>query len=269
MNRVSYDDMDFIEFQSGTFLMGKLENDEHASDLETNRAINITNPFYIQTTPVTVNQYAHFLNDTGSEKDYLIEIWNGNNWVESLPFKKIMERGNDYPVVGVSYLDAQKFIAWLSKKYKKQFRLPTEAEFEYAAKSNCSCKSECYYAQEVKKKELTRKDGCAPVDGARKVKTGVKTLQGLYDMHGLVWQWCNDWFYFYDNNDINDPKGPKDQPEYSPWKGEKWFPGKVIRGGSFSYPYYYSKCSNRHYSKITDRNYNLGFRVCFSDNHEN
>lgn len=265
MTKVSYNSMEFIKIKSGTFVMGNLGSDDHASIIDSNRVVNITKNFYMQTTPVTVKQYTNFLNETGYEKDYLVEIWDGEEWIKGPNLKKILESGADYPIVGVSYFDAQAYIEWLSKKYKIQFRLPTEAEFEYAAKSNCKCKTKCCYAQEVDNKELTRKEGYPPATSSKKVKEGIKTAQGLYDMHGLIWQWCSDWFYYYDKDDVNDPKGPNEQPEYAPWKGEKWTPGKVIRGGSFSYPSYYSRCFQRHYSKMTDRNYNLGFRVCFSD----
>lgn len=264
-NKLSYGNMDFIKIPSGSFMMGMIEKDEFANPIETTRKIRITHSFFIQTTPVTIKQYMEFLNETSYEKEYLIEIWDGNKWIEKLPFSTILARGDNYPIVGVSYIDAQNYINWLSKKYNKKFRLPTEAEFEYAAKSNCQCKTKCFYSQEVKEKNLARMENSPPANGARMVKTGIKTKQGLYDMHGLIWQWCSDWFFYYDNNEVNDPKGPIDRPDFAPWKGEKWFPGKVIRGGSFSYPYNYSRCSNRHYSKISDRNYNLGFRICFDE----
>ena len=240
--------------------MGALNGDDYSNSLERNRDIKISK-FLIQSTPVTVGQYYSFLKDTGYEKDYKIEVWDGNDWVAG-PHFEFNGKGDDYPVVGVSFIDAENYIDWLSKKYGKKFRLPTEAEFEYAAKSNCKCKSECRYANMAQELKIVRNEGEVPAKGPKKIGETVKTDSGLYGMHGAIWQWCSDWFFYYDERDIDNPKGPKGEPLYAPWKGEKWSPGKTIRGGSFSYPFYYARCSDRHYSKVEDRNYNVGFRLC-------
>lgn len=246
------------------FNMGPIINDPYVvENIEHLRSIAITTPYYMQETPVTTGQYYEFVNDTNYETDYKIEIWDGNDWIIGPYFDEINKRGKSYPIVGVSYNDALKFIDWLSNKNNKKYRLPTEAEFEYAAKSGCKCNEKCQYAEEANKLNLCRKEKEVPRQYPREVKQGILNSWGLYDLNALLWQWCSDWFYYYNSRDIVNPQGPDEEPEYAPWKSEKWSPGKVIRGGSFSYPFFHSRCSNRHYSKITDRNFNLGFRLVY------
>ncbi|CAM3772110.1 formylglycine-generating enzyme family protein [Mesobacillus zeae] len=256
------DELEFIAIPAGTFTMGALHGDEHAAEIETQREIRLTESFAMQRTPVTVKQYLKFTAETGHNADYKIEIWDGDEWVLGPDFSDANNCG-DFPVIGVSYFDTLKFIEWASKKYKVSFRLPTEAEFEYAAKQECSCSCACKKSLECRELKLTR-DSEELKKKVYPVKNSIAAFNGLQGMHGLIWQWCEDWFYFYDPVDIIDPSGPKDKPEYAPWRGEKWTTGKVIRGGSFSYPYHHSRCSNRHYAKLEDRNYNVGFRLSFS-----
>ncbi|WP_372997665.1 formylglycine-generating enzyme family protein [Lutispora sp.] len=260
-NKIHIDGMDFIEIESCRFIMGTIDGDELATALEKRRNIWISKSFYVQTTPVTTGQYFKFINETGYDHDYYIEKWDGEDWVIGPHFMEINSRGENYPIVGVSYYDAHKYIEWASKKHGKTFRLPTEAEFELAARSGCKCIGNCKYAMLVNQEGLSRKEEEKPRSAPREVKKGIVTEIGLYDMHGLVWQWCEDWFFHYDSEELVDPKGPEKEPHYAPWKGERWAPGKVIRGGSFNYPYYHSRCSNRHYSKPSDRNINVGFRL--------
>jgi formylglycine-generating enzyme required for sulfatase activity len=253
--------LEFLEFDPGTFTMGDLDDDEDKLQLEIRRKIKLTSSFYLQTTPLSVGQYKQFINETGYESDYRIEVWD-NSWVLGPYFWEINGRGNDYPVVGVSFVDVCQYIDWASQKYNVCFRLPTEAEFEYAAKLGCTCDNYCEQALEAKARQIVRQEGKKPVDGCLPLDRALINTSGLIGMNGALWQWCSDWFYDYDPNETIDPCGPRKEPEHILWNNEKISLCKVIRGGSFSYPYYHSRCSNRHCSKIHDRNYNLGFRVC-------
>lgn len=266
--RIKIGSLEFLEFELGTFIMGSLQNDKDKTQLEIRRKIRLTSSFYIQTTPLSVGQYKQFIDETGYESDYRLEVWD-NGWILGPYFWEINGRGKDYPVVGVSFVDACKYIAWASQKYSVCFRLPTEAEFEYAAKLGCTCDSYCDQALEAKTRQIVRQEGERPFDGPLPLERALTNASGLLGMNGALWQWCSDWFYDYDQNETIDPSGPKEKPKYVLWNNEKVDDCKVIRGGSFSYPYYHSRCSNRHCSKIYDRNYNLGFRVCFDKVSEN
>ncbi|KFN11277.1 formylglycine-generating enzyme family protein [Paenibacillus macerans] len=267
MQTIQIDDIELIKIDPNQFLMGALKDDKFANNLEVNRLINITNSYYLQSTPVTVSQYMKFIRETGYEHDYFVEVWDmdKDELVPGPSFLEINGRGDNYPIIGVSYIDSQKYIDWLSAKYKMKFDLPSEAQFENAAKDKCDCLTFCRKSEELRKAGLVRKVNEIPLTAPREVKKGTVTKSGIYDLHGLIWQWCKDWFYYYDMGDIVNPVGPPNCPEFAPWKGEKWSPGRVIRGGSFAYPFYHSRCSNRHYSQVQDRNFNVGFRLCINE----
>ncbi|MDY7989865.1 formylglycine-generating enzyme family protein [Paenibacillus polymyxa] len=255
----------FIKINKKTFNMGKIPNDNLAQSNEKNRTTTITKDFYIQQTPVTAHQYWEFLNETGYFFNYRLEVWNGDTWVMGPSFSDANHNNSDdYPVVGVSYKDALAFIEWSRSKYNLRFRLPTEAEFELAAKADCCCIDQCSMAETINHLNLVRKDEEKYKDGPYKISQGKINSIGLSCMSGLIWQWCEDWYSDYSLNDNVDPVGPIVRPTETRWKGRKLGPTKVIRGGSFSYTYNHSRCSNRHCSFPEDRNMNLGFRLCLN-----
>lgn len=255
------DGFEFVKIEPGDFYMGQLENDPYAKENEMRHHVKLTSPFYMLTTPVTVKQYLQYVKKSNIDTSYLIEKWDGEDWVMG-PYFNDINVEEDYPVVGVSYYDAIAFIEWMQKEYQINFRLPTEAEFEYAARSNCTCANECKYAMLAKERHLDRREEEYPRKKSFPIGDMIQNTFGLKGMHCSIWQWCSDWYFYYLEDEIN-PSGPSSEPNYAPWKGEKWKSGKVIRGGSFSYPYYHSRCSDRHYSVTTDRNYNVGFRIVF------
>jgi len=259
-NIIEIDGFCFIKIIPHSFIMGHNQFDNMAKDNETPHKVELTDCYYLGETPVTVAQYRRYVEECGIDTSYLIEKWDGQDWVIGPYFDEINTDG-DYPVVGVSYDDALGFISWMKSKYHYNFRLPTEAEFEFAARSNCTCTDVCKYADYARKNHLDRKEDEYPRKKSLPVDKMVINSFGLKGMHCSIWQWCKDWYYYYSIDNVNNPQGPEKMPEYAPWKGEKWKPGKVIRGGSFSYPYYYSRCSDRHYSLVGDRNYNVGFRL--------
>ena len=165
--------------------------------------------------------------------------------------------GDRCPVETVSWNDVQEFINQLNKKDRgRNYRLPTEAEWEYAARAgtnspfafgNCLSTNDANY------------DGNYPLTGCSKGKYRKKALPvgslrknawGLYDMHGNVWEWCQDWKGNYSNRDIIDPTGPTAGSD------------RVIRGGGW-----YDGASGCR-SAIRDgvgpegRSDCLGFRLC-------
>lgn len=260
LNKIEFDDFCFIKISPHSFMMGHNQKDTLAKENETPHMVELTKCYYLADTPVTVAQYRRYVEECGVDTSYLIEKWDGEDWVIGPYFDEINTDG-DYPVVGVSYDDALSFIEWMQAKYNYNFRLPTEAEFEFAARSNCTCTDVCKYAEYAREHHLDRKEEEFPRKKSFSVEKMVTNSFGLKGMHCSIWQWCKDWYFYYLTEEMIDPQGPEKMPEYAPWKGEKWKPGKVIRGGSFSYPYYHSRCSDRHYSLVSDRNYNVGFRL--------
>jgi len=159
-------------------------------------------------------------------------------------------KGEDLPVESVSWHDARKFCEMLSKKTGRDYRLPSEAQWEYACRAG-STKRYCFgddesqladYAWYAKNSESTT----YPV-GKKKPNNW-----GLYDMHGNVWEWCLDhWHESYRN-------APNDG---SAWQTADEGSGRVIRGGSWSGSAESCRCSYRGWFSPGDRSGYLGFRV--------
>jgi len=157
------------------------------------------------------------------------------------------KNGDDYPVENVTWNDAQKFIRKLSalnnNKYK--FRLPTEAEWEYACSSGG--KPETYSGSD----RIDRVAWYSGNSGLRTHRIGTKAPNGLglYDMSGNVWEWCQDWYGDYPSGHVADPKGPS--------SGSR----RVDRGGGWDNHAGYCRSANRDSSTPGVRHRRLGFRL--------
>lgn len=148
--------------------------------------------------------------------------------------------GADYPMYYVSWDDCQAFVEKLSGLTGKKFRLPTEAEWEFAARGGRMAKGDKYAG--------SRHMGLAgwyymnSASSSHPVKGKAVNELGLYDMSGNVWEWCNDWYGQYERLPQTDPQGPA--------TGEE----RVLRGGGWAY--YAPRCR-------------VSFRYKFSPDHSN
>lgn len=215
----------------------------------------------VGTFPVTVAEYETFLRDVGWAPSSTPKMWDGD-WKPGPLFSEVNGHGIHKPVVGVSYSDAQEFIEWLRIEESAAYRLPTEAEFHYFSlggqveADGCGHAVRALESRELKTPRPSRPQHC-PWD----VGSGVANEYGLHDTHGLIWQWCSDWYADYGSDEASNPTGPKHQPDHTIWEGVPHPHGRSIRGGSFSYSSTYAECSRRHYTYPTDRTFTLGFRV--------
>ena len=127
--------------------------------------------------------------------------WNsimGNN-------PSLSKKGDNYPVDNVSWDDAQKFTSLLNKNTGKNYRLPTEAEWEYAAQGGV--KSKGYkYSGSNNLNDIALYDENSG-NSIHSVGTKQSNEAGIYDMSGNVWEWCNDWYSEYPSSPQHDPKG--------------------------------------------------------------
>lgn len=224
------------------------------------QTVHITKPVAWQRRPVTFGQYLTYLRAIGCVADPVLEIWDGD-WTPGPLFSEANVHGDDHPVVGVSYNDAMGFITWLCGRDRRQYRLPTEAEYEYAIRASCSCELECAATRVPPRSHESRAWPGGFLDCWRASEASPNP-RGLHALNGVIWQWCSDWYAPYSEEAVErDPQGPAEKPAFSLWKERTLAAGRVIRGGSFSYPEWYGRCDNRHFSFATDRNVNLGFRV--------
>ncbi len=155
--------------------------------------------------------------------------------------------GDNCPVEEVSWNDIQDYIRILNQRTGKTYRLPTEAEWEYAARSGG--KSEKYSGGN----DLDSVAWYESNAGSQTHPVGQKQPNGLgiYDMSGNVWEWCQDW---YDENYYK--SNPKDNPQ-GPSSGSV----RVLRGGSWGYHATYSRAAFRSWFTPDLRSYNVGFRL--------
>ena len=182
--------------------------------------VTLTKPFYMGKYEVTQEQWESVMGNNPSSRT----------------------KGAKLPVTDVSWEDCQEFIKKLNASTKGGYRLPTEAEWEYACRAGTT--TAYSYGD-----SLTKTD--ANIDGLSISAVGSYKPNsfGLYDIHGNVWEWCEDWYGDYPAGAVTDPKGPA--------KGEY----RVLRGGSFNFYESNARSSNRYYYPPTLRLFNYGFRL--------
>ncbi len=192
--------------------------------------------FYIGKYEVTVSEYREFCKATGHK----------------MPPKPDWGWHDNHPIVGVSWFDAIAYCEWLKKKTGKPYRLPTEAEWEYAAKGGR--KSKGYkYAGSNKQHEVSWYDETTNEEGTRPVGILKPNELGIYDMSGNVWEWCHDKYKYYEGNDGS-----------APIQGFTGAELRVLRGGSWYYDVQYSRVTARDGPEATFANKNYGFRLAMS-----
>ena len=156
---------------------------------------------------------------------------------------------NQRPVENVSWDDCQEFIKKLNRLTGKKFRLPTEAEWEYAARGGKYSKDYVYkYSGSNDADEVAWYDDNSGYN-THPVKTKKANKLGLYDMSGNVWEWCNDWYGDYQSNSQTNPTGPSE--------GES----RVLRGGGWCYFDMGVRVSRRDYLTPGYRHIIIGLRL--------
>ena len=201
---------------------------------ETQHKVTLTKGFYMGVYTVTQEEWQAVM---------------GNN-----PSKFKGEK--NLPVETVSWDDCQEFIKKLRDKDKKPYRLPTEAEWEYACRAGKQ--TPFHFGETISTDQANYNGDYTYGEGKkgvnRKMTTPVGSLPanawGLHDMHGNVWQWCEDFYGDYPQKDVVDPKGPE--------KGEF----RVLRGGSWLHYPLFCRSAFR-LTNVTSRRYNVfGCRLC-------
>ena len=218
-----------VNIQGGTFKMGCQPTDSSCSDNEKPLHPVTLKAFKLSATEVTFEQYDHYCEQVSACKKPDDQGWG---------------RGTR-PVINVSWEDAQAYINWLNQQPGHQgYRLPTEAEWEYAARAGTTTK---YSWGDSFNADYTNNNG----KNTLPVGSLLANPWGLYDMHGNVWEWCED----------------KRHSNYegAPTNGTAWIAGgtdaRVLRGGSWLNFSWNLRSSNRDSRRPSERLYIVGFRV--------
>ena len=218
-----------VEVRGGTFTMGA--TNEQGSDAEDDEkpAHSVTlSSYYIGKTEVT------------------LELWEAVMGSNPSKFK-----GNRKPRLYVSWDDCQTFISKLNSLTGKKFRLPTEAEWEFAARGGIKSKGYKYSGSNTLDDVAWYRDNSG--DTTHDVGTKSPNELGLYDMSGNVCEWCNDWYGNYISSPSNNPTGPSSGT------------CRVIRGGSWNDIARYCRSSDRDGITPDNRGNFLGLRLCLSE----
>lgn len=212
-------------------------SDNDADDDETPKhLVKMTKKFQIGVHEVTLSQFKKFIADA-RRSDLLNDSFIKHN-----------NQGDNAPVVMVSWDDAQAFIRWLNQKEgSKRYRLPTEAQWEYAARAGANT---VYHFSGMADDYAWYRDNSN--DSQHPVGLKKPNAFGLYDMAGNAMEWVQDYYdenYYRNNPPLNDPQGPSFGKEH------------VLRGGSWNSKPKYLRSADRYNDDADDRDNVYGFRL--------
>ena len=226
-----FDDIEFVWIPAGTFTMGSPSSEKSREDDEREHQVTIRQGFWLGRYEVTQREWRRVMGSNPSR------------------FKD-----DDCPVETVSWNDAQLFLGNLDASNSGAYRLPTEAEWEYACRAGTT--GPFHYGNSLSSDQANFQ-GNRPYGGAREGTDRKKTTSvgsfrpnawGLYDMHGNVWEWCQDWYEGDPNVIVTDMKGTR-------------LRFRVLRGGSWGHVAHRARSANRRKFTPDVRYQTLGFRV--------
>ena len=221
--------IDMVRVEAGTFTMGATPEMEKYFDWERpTHQVTLTNDYYIGKYEVTQ------------------ALWQAVMGSNPSIFK-----GDNLPVEQVSWDDCQEFISKLNRITDKKFRLPTEAEWEYAARGGNKSIGYQYSGSNNISDVAWYKDN----SGSKTHAVGIKQSNelGIYDMTGNVWEWCQDWYRRYDSSSQVNPTGANSGSYH------------VYRGGSWNITTLECRSSYRNGIAPDERCYDLGLRLVLSE----
>jgi formylglycine-generating enzyme required for sulfatase activity len=205
--------LQMVQIPGGTFTMGAPAGETGSNDSERPQRLVTVPPFYLGKYPVTIDQWRAVMGALPPATKALN--------------KEFMASGRQ-PVVRVSYDEAEAFCAQLSRTAWRAYRLPTEAEWEYACRAGTA--SPFAFGESITREVVNHDGETLRLAGKRCATTpagslGVANGFGLFDMHGNVWEWCRDWWHG------NYQGAPGDG---SAWRRDADKRTRVLRGGSWS-----------------------------------
>jgi len=226
----------FVLIPAGAFMMGSPIYEPGRFESETLHQVTISRAFYMQTTEVTQRQWQLVMGTNPS---------------------KLTSCGDNCPVEQVSWNDVQDFIRKLNMmEWTDKYRLPTEAEWEYAARAGTTTAFSTGTCLSTDQANYQGHNN--PLHGCPKGQYREKTVDvgsfapnawGLYNMHGNVWEWVQDWYGDYSSGGVTDPEGPSNG-----WD-------RVARGGAWDYYARSCRAAVRFFEDPGYRDDSLGFRL--------
>jgi uncharacterized protein (TIGR02996 family) len=227
--------MRFALIPPGTFRMGSPPTEDCKVD-ERLHVVTLTRGFFLGVGPVTQAQWGAVMgNDPSRLKG------------DDLPVDSVRwewcRKGDDLPVDSVRWEWCQEFCKRLGKQDGERYRLPTEAEWEYACRAGTT--TPFHFG-----KTLSRDQASYIGHQTTPVGSFPPNAWGLHNMHGNVWEWCQDWYGPYPAGEVKDPEGADEE-----------YPGHVLRGGSWRNSAGNSRAACRRWTTPDNSGYDCGCRV--------
>ena len=259
--------MEFVLVKAGTFQMG---SNSGYSDEKPIHTVNITKDYYIGKYEVTNEEVVKVFNQakkvvSGLSFSSTTVTYGGNELLDLDEGDCQIALANDtlyvrdskgkYPVVGITWYGASAFAEFLNTLLgTDKYRLPTEAEWEFAARGGKQSNGYTYSGSNT----ISDVAWYSSNSGGKTHPVGTKSPNelGIYDMSGNVWEWCSDWYSsgYYSSSLSTDPTGPTSGSV------------RVLRGGSWYYGAGYCRVAFRCSSYPSSSGYNDGFRIVYVHN---
>ena len=229
-------EMEFVWIEPGVFQMGSPESEEGRWDDEGPvHEVEISTGFWLGKYEVTQGEWEAVMGETP---------WSGRDYVRS---------NRSHPAVYISWHDVQEFIEKLNAAAGSSvYRLPTEAEWEYACRAGAGTSKRWSFGDNASLLgDYAWYDGNNDPWGTKAVGGKLPNRWGLYDMHGNVWEWVQDWYSssYYNSSPRVDPRGPTSGSE------------RVMRGGAFNNHAHVVRSANRASASPGYRYYYIGVRL--------
>ena len=231
---------EMVFVQGGTFIMGctSEQGNDCYGDEKPNHQVRLSD-FYIGKYEVTQKQWREIMgSDIRQQRD------------KEGTTNSIYGEGDNYPVYYISWNEVQEFISRLNARTGKNYRLPTEAEWEYAARGGNKSRGYKYSGSNMPLDVAWYKDNS--VSTAHPVDTKQPNELGIYNMSGNVREWCYDWYGAYSSASQTDPAGPSSGTY------------RVNCGGSWGVSAQFVRVSSRNYNTPDTRYSSIGFRLACS-----
>ncbi|MCM8528299.1 MAG: formylglycine-generating enzyme family protein [Lentisphaeraceae bacterium] len=239
--------IEFVFIPPGKFIMGSPATEAGHEGDEKQHEVNITKGFYLSVSEISENQWRQVMGLNYQSEQKVSSESESNSLGSQFPQR-------------VSWREAHKYCQVLSSNSKLTYRLPTEAEWEYAARAGSN---EAFSSGSIlKPEEAVTKESRKAAQPAE-CKSTKANAWGLYDMHGNLWEWCSDWSFIYENKAVSDPQGPSEE-----FARENELDMKVVRGGSYDDPALKARSANRWEYSPSVTSKIIGFRIVLELNNK-
>jgi formylglycine-generating enzyme required for sulfatase activity len=222
-------DIVLVPIPAGEFTMGSPESEPDRQGGETQHLVKITKPFYLSAHEVTQQQY---------ESVMQVSPWEGKDYAK---------KGPGYPATHVNWDEAVAFCGKLSKQEGVEYRLPTEAEWEYACRAGTT--TAYSFGDDVRQLPQHAWYSGSSNGSTHPVGELKPNAWGLFDMHGNVREWCQDWHGRYESLEVSDPTGAASGRH------------RVLRGGAFFHLPMHVRAAVRLFNLPVNRYHVSGFRL--------